>query len=108
MTGSTSAEVTAGATPRLAVLSRSTHARDVGIAITGRTTKPTPRERCAPRSRRPGRASDARQRSADTPLPHRGSGHQATFSCIGCGYRAPADYNAALNLRARAARAAVT
>lgn len=33
---------------------------------------------------------------------------QATFSCVGCGYRAPADFNAALNLRARAARATVT
>jgi putative transposase len=32
---------------------------------------------------------------------------QATFSCVGCGYRAPADFNAALNLRARAARATV-
>jgi putative transposase len=33
---------------------------------------------------------------------------QATFSCVGCGYCAPADFNAALNLRARAARATVT
>jgi len=33
---------------------------------------------------------------------------QATFSCVGCGYRASADVNAALNLRARAARATVT
>lgn len=33
---------------------------------------------------------------------------QATFSCVGCGHAAPADFNAALNLRARAARATVT
>ena len=33
---------------------------------------------------------------------------QATFSCIECGHAAPADFNAALNIRLRAARATVT
>jgi putative transposase len=33
---------------------------------------------------------------------------QATFCCVACGYSASADFNAALNLRARAARLAVT
>ncbi len=33
---------------------------------------------------------------------------QATFSCIECGHTAPADFNAAVNIRSRAARASVT
>jgi putative transposase len=34
--------------------------------------------------------------------------NQATFYCVGCGHAAPADFNAAVNIRVRAARAAVT